>query len=326
MSISLSAKICVNEFIDLNPVFTDSHMFELKDKPSNTFIDLTVETDPKRLVTPHFSDSDFGSIYAIIGKFYFDNTSTSGLIVVLHRDVVAKLNFKSLSALQLIVFSCKVCSNKIAKRLSKFQTKTTDKTIAGSLKFQLYTVNILMVPNNVGNLSKDIIKLRWITQYPQQTSLPLIGLEPHKILKRKHTILMNEVSATSLKEAADSSVPQRKCIKTKSLTSILEERSASTLDIESSKSRRSTMNLREEAMSLVKGAFEHRWPHECFVKGFLSVKNRKETTVGQLAATAASMLMDPSYRITDMKDVPRYDAITEVGIDIDQVNVDEFVD
>lgn len=77
------------------------------------------------------------------------------------------------------------------------------------------------------------------------------------------------------------------------------------------------MNLREEAVSLIDGAFEDKWRPEDFVEGFS--KAGKLCSGDQISAVAASILMDPSFRISDCTPVINNKYVSEVSIDLDQV-------
>ena len=312
-----SVKISVTQFIDLYPQYSETHMFELKEmSTTKEFLDLSTVSDFSSLIQSCSDDTLFGKIYAILGKFRFNDKN--GFVVVLHRDIVTNLEFTIRSSLQLIQFVEKNCINKINRRLRQKHTFISCE-IRGSLILDLYLSNILIIPANTGNLGQDTILSIWNRVF-SPSSLILPGTDSSKLLKRKHSILMPQNAATILKESTDSHKIPRKIPQKKKLESIFREAKVSESNIEERPSHKSKINLREEAVSLIEGAFEKRWSPENFVKGFLSLKNKSLMARERLASICTSMLMDASYRITDCTPIGNSRVINKVGIDIDQVN------
>lgn len=312
-----AVKISLTQFIDLNPQYSETHMFELNEKSTKDFLDLSTVSDFSSLIESCVDDKLFGKIYALLGKFRLNNLE-NGFVVVLHEDIVGNLMFRSRSSLQFIKFEEKTCINKINKRLRMKHTCITCE-IRGSLILDLNLSNILILPTNIGNLGQDTISSTWNLFFsPSSSILPATDIS--KSLKRKHSILMSPNAATTLRESTDSLKIPRKILQHKRLENIFRETKVSELKIEQRINQKSTINLREEAVSLIKGAFEIRWSPENFNKGFLSLKNRPNMGHEMLAATCTSMLMDASYRITDCEPIRNSQVINKVGIDIDQVN------
>lgn len=326
-SIFLSVKISTNEFIDLNPPYQEVSMFEVKEElPTNKFFDFTALNQDVDIMTTlveiRVDDSDFGEIYAIMGKFCFKGDF--GLLVVLHRDVVKRLAFKNPSSLQLIVFKSKdqelkskSCNSKIARRLKTI--KTISKKVFNSLHFELCIQTVLIIPTNGGNISKATVALAWNSYFGLNLPTDHDWNFP-KALKRKHSIMMDKETASTLNDSTATTRPQAKVQQKKTLKSVLKDGKVSQLNVENREKKKSTINLREEAVSLIKGAFEHRWPPADFVDGFSALKRfQPSLSRPELAAISASIFMDPSYRITDCIPRNNEDTIAEFGIDVDQV-------
>jgi hypothetical protein len=328
-SVFLAVKISTNEFIDLNPPYQELSMFEVKEEPStNKFFDFTALNKDvdimATLVEIRVDDSDFGEIYAIIGKFSFK--SDFGLLVVLHRDVVKKLAFKNQSSLQLILFKSKVeesnsksCNSKIARRLIKTATKR--KEIFDSFYFELCIQTVLIIPTKGGgNISRSAVASVWNSYFGWDLPPTDHVCNVSKNLKRKHSIMMDKDTATSLNDSTASTRPQSTVVQKKTLKSILSDGKVSHLNVEVQNKKKTTINLREEAVSVIEGAFEDRWSPEDFVDGFSALKRSQPSpSRPELAAISASILMDASYRITDCTPYENEDMITDFGIDVDQV-------
>ena len=96
-----SVKISLTQFIDLYPQYSETHMFELKEmSTTKEFLDLSTVSDFSSLIQSCSDDTLFGKIYAILGKFRFNDKN--GFVVVLHWDIVTNLEFTIRSSLQLI--------------------------------------------------------------------------------------------------------------------------------------------------------------------------------------------------------------------------------
>ena len=325
----LAVKISTNEFIDLNPPYQESSMFEVKEEPStNKFFDFTALNKDVDIMTTlveiRVDDSDFGEIYAIMGKFSFKRDF--GLLVVLHRDVVKKLAFKNPSSLQLILFKSKdeeskskSCNSKITRRLTRTQTKKMK--LFDSFYFEVCMKTVLIIPTKGGgNIARSDIASVWNSYFG-------CGLPPtdhdckfSKNLKRKHSIMIDKGTASSLNDSTATTRPQSTAVQKKTLKSILSDGKVSHLNVEVQKKKKSTINLREEAISMIKGASQERWSPEEFVEGFAAVKRfQPSPSRPELAAISASILMDASYRITDCTPFENEDTITDFGVDVDQV-------
>ena len=321
-SIFMSVKISTNQFIDLNPSYLEFGMFATKQTASSISFDLSAmdEDRLKTLVQKYDDDKDFGPIYALIGKFA--TQSLSGHVVVLQEEVVRRLDtsnpFSNPSCLRLITLGSKTCINKIGRRTANSPFITIKTTT--SLCFDFYSKTFLFIPTNTGNFMKHQIISLWTSTF--RPNLPTSdGLNIPKMLKRRHSVFMNTNTADDLIDSADSTFPDRRHVQQKKLKTLLEESIVSNLNEDLVKKKKSLINLREEAISLADGAFEHKWSPESFVEGFLNVKKSLCLSKEELGAVAASMLMDPSYRITDCTPIANDDLIEDVGIDVDQVNI-----
>ncbi len=328
-SVFQGVKISTNEFIDLNPPYQELSMFEVKEELStNKYFDFTSLNKDVDIMTTlveiRVDDSDFGEIYAILGKFSFK--SDFGLLVVLHRDVVKKLAFKNQSSLQLILFKSKdeeskskSCNSKIARRLMKTTTKR--KELFDSFYFELCIQTVLIIPTKGGgNIARSTVASVWNSHFGWDLPPTDHGCNQPKNLKRKHSIMLDKGTASSLNESTATTRPKSTEGQKKTLKSIYSDGVVSQLNVEVQNKKKSTINLREEAVSVIKGAFEHRWSPEDFVDGFSALKKfQPSPSRPELAAISASILMDASYRITDCTPYENEDTITDFGIDVDQV-------
>jgi hypothetical protein len=82
-----------------------------------------------------------------------------------------------------------------------------------------------------------------------------------------------EDTATSLNDSTATTRPQSTVVQEKTLKSILSDGKVSHLNVEVQNKKKSTINLREEAVSVIEGAFEDRWSPEDFVDGFSAFKS-----------------------------------------------------
>lgn len=314
-----SVKILEAEFITLNSSYLENGMFPIKSETSDPFFDLhaiaTDESKIETLISEWSDDISFGKIYAIIGSFTFKEIC--GHLVVLAPDVVREC-FKSPLSLQLICFSSKTVKCKISRRTKS--SAAVLKKVSEILTFNLYQKTMTFLPNriNCSNPGREFIMSSWNSEFGTEPAI-LNGLDTSKILKRKHVAFLSKESAMNLIDSTDYFIPGPTLNQSKRLKTILEENSTSFSDTNYKKENKSKINLREEATSLVEGAFSHKWSPEKFVEGFHALKNKCLESKSQLAATVASVLMDASYRITDCTPIMEDDVITDVAIDVDQV-------
>ena len=323
----ISVKISPRLYIDLNPSYQISDMFELKCAPTQNFFDLhaAIEDAIKNNNFDEFiemmtDDTDLGDIYAAVGRFCCGELK--GFILVINPTVVVQKNLRSKTSLQLVTFSDKKTKNKLEKRLNSagFQEIIT---VSDRLIFSFQKLTVLLIPGN--RLKQPIANLmmKWSSYFNLATGIAY-GNSPSKILKRKHSILFNEKTATTLLESADfsnagSSEFKSKNLPRKKLRTILKEHSTSSFEAGEKKASKSKINLREEGVSLVDGAFDYKWTPESFVEGFLAVQ--KIASSSKVAATAASILMDPSFRIADCTPILDSTLIDDVSVDVDQVTM-----
>lgn len=314
-AILLSVKIQPDKFIDLDPIFNASGMFPVIGETTRPFYDLhaTASVDAAsvtELITTVENDADFGMVYILMGSFI--SASESGYIVVLQSSAV-RSKFKTPCVMQLISSKDKIFKNKLSRRVSKLLSTTED--VSEFLSFNLYQKAILIAKNS--NEGQHMSATKWNEKSNTDERI-LKGPTPPRISKRKRVSLISEDVANSIRKTSQSQVSTSSSTSITKITSIDVISTMPYPDLQKNKNEaNSKINLREEAVSLVEGAFSHSWSPENFVKGFLALKSKCEHQ--QLAAISASILMDASYRISDCSPVMDDSVITEVGIDIDQV-------
>lgn len=335
------AKVSPNQFLLLNPLFSlDGIMFRFQTvspeftEPAEFYNlhDLYSNSPLLNLVEKFVDDKTFGVMYALIGEFCYtsENQFTTGYLVVVHSTVDVN-KFQNaivnesgivddekvpLHSLHLVNFTGKQMINKIKKRSFTLSQGDNKNITSGSISISLLHNPLMFHPQIAGKVDLNRNVLLWTTKFANQEDItkgPLMTQNK----KRSHVILVENSIKDSLINSADLSPSRESRVKSmkvvrREVTDItyskLEENKRSTTD---------KVNLREEAISLLDEAFKHHCTAESFAAGFIAMKAQCLID-GQSATTAASVLMDAFYRITDC--IPLEEkVISKVGIDIDQV-------
>ena len=321
MSLRKYVKLSETQYLLLNPDYLETDMFVPKLEQPDSFFDLhTLCRQGVNIVNKKVDDSTLGSVFALIGHFNFE-AETGHVFVMKESNVI---DFKTTCSLQLVILTSKITSNKIMRRVKGNEVYNPPIHLTECLSLYIYKKTTLIIKENVGRQSVTNILSLWNENFIGNRVVG-VGIDPQKIMKRKHVSILNSSTALRLIEEASletAFVTQSNTIKPALKKTRSLEQEATTIsysnDISSKESLKSKLNLREEAVSLVEGAFEQKWSPENFVQGYLNLKKECDSTA-QLAATAATILMDPSFRITDCTPIMKEDVIDKVSIDIDQV-------
>lgn len=336
------AKVSPNQFLLLNPQFSiDGIMFRFQTvspeftEPAEFYNlhDLFSNIPFWTLVQKFVDDKTFGTMYALIGEFCYSSEiqCTSGYLVVIQSTVDidemqnAIVNESGIMddekvpthSLHLVIFSGKLMLNKIKKRKPSLGQGGNKNITSGSFSINLLHNPLMFHPQSSGKVKLNTNELLWTTKFANNEDItkgPLMTQNK----KRSHVILVENAIKDSLINSADLS-PSRGSRQVKSMKVVRREVTDITYSRleENKRSTTDKVNLREEAISLLDEAFKHHCTAENFAAGFIAMKEQCLID-GQSASTAASVLMDAFYRITDC--IPLEEkVITKVGIDIDQV-------
>lgn len=312
-------KLSSTQYLFLKPRYVKIGMFPVHQiqKHVHPFFDLHATCQHTSVINDLEDDNDLG-FYGNIGYVELGDNRKASILVV----QTTLRQYKTKCSLQLVLFKKKSMKKKLN---NSDHIVTTSLIVDGSvdcLKLFIFNTTQFVIPGNKGRYPPEIIEHRWNELFLSTRQILTDGKILSRSMKRKHVTIFSEKNARKLTEAGTletisyretnrSDVKRLYTLKTEATT-------ISYSDIASSKqSGKRTMNLREEALSLVPGIFEKRRTPEAWIKGFMLLK---EMGLGQdqLAATAATMLMDSSYRITDATPIEE-DVIEDVSIDIDQV-------
>jgi hypothetical protein len=323
------AKVSPNQYLLLNPSFSlVGVMFKFQTEEPAEFYKLNVT--PK-----HYRDDKlFGEMYAVIGCFQEKNSSMSGFLVVVHSTVdlveehVSIVNDSGVvldevpgldraHSLHLVCFG-KLVLNKIRKRTCQIISSLnfTNQALSGHYIMSLFKVPLFFHPEQSSKATINQIECNWIRLFQNVEDITESYIDTTN--KRSHVLVVTSELANQLIESADLS-PLHGCQVAKKMKTIRREVTdvAYSKIFEHKKSMKDMINLREESISLFDGSFNHRCEAEQFSIGYLKMKGLCLSDT-QSAATAASVLMDPFYRIDDCKELNE-NVIAKVGIDVDQV-------
>lgn len=317
-------KLSATQYLFLKPEYlTSGSMFEIKEQTPHVSFDLHAISKTESVINTKVDDTDMGQMYGVIGYFTSQNVKDlTGCIVLIQSDEQEK--YKNKCSLQLVLFENKSTRGKIGK-INRINDVSQSVFLDGSLdnlSLVIYSRPHFILPGSQGRPSLNNIAQLWKNNFLGVRAMLGNAIDLPKIMKRKHVAFMTTKSASSVIEQGTLetiSFKQQGGRDVKRLKSLQREATTiSYVDIDRSKeSSKKTMNLREEAFSLVDGAFAQNWSPEDFVRGFLKLKH-SGISQDQLAGVSATMLMDASYRITDPTTI-KEDLIEEVSIDIDQV-------
>jgi hypothetical protein len=310
-------KLSSTQYLFLKPTFCKNGMFPIIDRNlPDSFFDLHAICQQRNVIQQISNDHDLG-MYGVIGYVEFGGRKASVLVVQTNLE----RHYETNCSLQLILFTDKSIRNKLGRIEDSTHRITVDGSVDG-LSLFIYCATHFIIPGSKGRYDSERIERNWIDLFLASNHILKDGKTLPRSIKRKHVAIMNEKCATKLKRDATIKTisytePNRIDVKReKSLK--MEATTLSYSDITNSKeSSKRTINLREEAVSLVPGVFSENWPPEAYVEGFMMLKNLGLGN-DQLAVTSAAMLMDSSYRITDATPIQE-DVIENVSIDIDQV-------
>jgi hypothetical protein len=323
------AKVSPNQFLLLNPSLSlVGLMFKFQTEEPAEFYELNV--------TPKYFPDDklFGEMYAVIGSFQENKSFTSGFLVVVHSaidlvegqagivddpDVVLDEvpGLDRTHSLHLVCFG-KLVLNKIRKRTCQipYSVNLLNQASSGHYIMSLFKVPLFFHPEQASKATINQIECNWIRLFQNGEDISDSHFE--RTSKRSHVLVVTSDLVDQLIESADLS-PRRGCQVAKKMKSIRREVTDVVYSkiVEDKKSMKDMINLREESISLFDGSFNHRCEAEQFSSGYLKMKGLCLSGT-QSAATAASVLMDPFYRIDDCKELNE-NVIANVGIDVDQV-------
>lgn len=329
------AKMSPNQFLLLNPKFTmDGGMFKFQTECPDEFTapeefydlnDICSHDSTEKLVKILDDDKKFGDMYVVVGHFTH-TMNTRGYLVVIHSGVVLDElqetndlgvvvnEMHRVHSLHLVRFENKGMKQKLSKRLRN-TLDSGDLAQSGLYSMMLFRNPIIFT--RPSNISIREINCSWHRLFENCEGITT-GHDTSISHKRSHVMLVNDSTVDQLIASADLS-PGHGPRQVKKMKCVLREVSDITYSKieEKKKSTSDKVNLREEAISLMREAFAHKCSPEDFVAGFLAMKD-KCVVDSQIAATAASVLMDAFYRIDDCKPLNEK-VITKVGIDVDQV-------
>jgi hypothetical protein len=311
-------KISSTQYLFLKPAFCKNGMFPIMvgSNVPDSFFDLHAICQERNVIQQISNDHGLG-MYGVIGYVEFGCGKASVLVVQTNLEQ----HYETNCSLQLVSFTDK----SIRSKLSRIEDSTCRIIVDGSvdgLSLFIYSATHFIIPGSKGRYDPEKVERNWIDLFLGTNQILKDGRSLPQSIKRKHVAIMNEKCATKLKKDATIKTisykePNRTDVKRQRSLEV-EATTLSYSDITNSKeSSKRTINLREEAVSLVPGAFSENWPPEEYVKGFMMLKNLGLGN-DQLAVTSAAMLMDSSYRITDATPIEE-DVIENVSIDIDQV-------
>jgi hypothetical protein len=314
-------KLSSTQYLFLKPTFCKNGMFPIMvgSNVPDSFFDLHAICQERNVIQEIINDQHLG-MYGVIGYVEFGCVKASVLVVQTNNPDL-KQRYETNCSLQLVSFTDK----SIRSKLSRIEDSTCRIIVDGSvdgLSLFIYSATHFIIPGSKGRYDSERVEQNWRNLFLGTDHILKDGRSLPQSIKRKHVAIMNEKCATKLKKDATIKTisykePNRTDVKRQRSLEV-EATTLSYSDIINSKeSSKRTINLREEAVSLVPGAFSENWPPEEYVKGFMMLKNLGLGN-DQLAVTSAAMLMDSSYRITDATPIEE-DVIENVSIDIDQV-------
>ena len=319
-------KCSSSKYVLLKTDYVVSKMFSIQtDVPEDAlFYDLHAISHENTVIITHGNDQEMGK-YFIIGEFESSN-KLKGCVIIVSRsyDIMTRQwSVVSKWSVQLVIFTNKSTRTKI-NRNKKPHGYTID--VDGSsdfLKLLIYDTISIISPGTLGRKEEGTTAQIWNEEIVGKRPILKDGIDLLKRQKRKHVAIISSDCASKVVdygtletityiEPNTTDVKRIKSLKSEATTLSYSEISSS------KESSKKTSNLREEAVSLIEGAFTQNWSPEDFVLGFKNLK-AKGLEQNQLAATSAKMLMDSSYRIVDSTPIEE-DVIEDVSIDVDQVS------
>lgn len=316
-------KCSSSKYLLLKTEYLVSKMFSIKtDVPEDAlFYDLHAISHEKTVIIKEVSDNDMGK-YFIIGEFESQG-HLKGCVIIVKRSV------ESQWSVQLVIFTNKSTRTKMSRNRDKMSRNKEPYghiiDVDGSLDFLklfIYDTISIISPGTLGRKEEGTTAQIWNEEIVGKRPILKDGIDVLKRQKRKHVAIISSDCASKVVdygtletityiEPNTTDVKRIKSLKSEATTLSYSEISSS------KESSKKTSNLREEAVSLIEGAFTQNWSPEDFVLGFKNLK-AKGLEQNQLAATSAKMLMDSSYRIADSTPIEE-DVIEDVSIDVDQV-------
>ena len=330
------AKVSPTQFLLLNPQFSlDGRMFIFQTEEPAEFYDLNVICcqSTENCVKTFEDDKVFGNMYALIGQFHFDvnNGTTNGYLVVVHSavdldKVLGRVDNDSkdsldeeqrVVSLHLVCLKGKNVKNKINKRRPILEGQTMCKVAqSGLYSLTLFSDPLFFHPQRISTkiLLREV-KNDWARLFQNGSDITA-GHDMDR--KRSHVCVVPDNLVNQLNILADRS-PGSSVRQVKKMRVVRREVSDIVYPkiIEMKKSATANINLREEAITHHEDAFKDGYSPSSIEDGFLCVKELCKTD-GQLAATAASVLMDSFFRVNDCTELKER-VISKVGIDVDQV-------
>ena len=265
-------------------------------------------------IRPCSSDVEFGDIYAIIGRFFIEG-KVGYVIIVSQR--VAKNLFDSLSICQCVQFDNNTVNSKLRKRIGR----------ANGIKFVDHSCVSLndMTVTSMTLGEPFLINPRQKTKPYLDNQLPSIwnGIIDDGV---KSVLMADRIFTNSVKKRVlikvqpQSSKKRDSSSKKASLESFLTRgysMSVSKDDLNSFSSISEKINLREETISFGESMFSIDWSPEKFTDAFCQMERICGSNV--LSSLATSILMDPSYRLSDCDEVDISDIIGVTSVDLDQL-------
>ena len=311
-------KFSSTQYVFLKNEFVKSNMFPITTAAPEdaSFYDLHATSQETSVIICKENDQDMG-MYFVIGDFESTEANSKGCIIIVKTE--------DKWSVQLVIFKNKSLRNKISRN-RKTHDRMEKIDVDGSLDelcLRIYNTTHIVIPNKVGRNDEEDIARKWNEEFVGKRPFLKDGIDVSQRLKRKHVAIISNDCASKVVDYGTLETityiePNTTDVKrVRSLK--MEATTLSYSDIVSSKeSSKKTSNLREEAVSLIEGAFTQNWSPEDFVLGFKNLK-KKGLEPNQLAATSAKMLMDSSYRIIDSTPIEE-DVIEDVSIDVDQVS------
>ena len=267
-------------------------------------------------IRPLDSDIDLGYLYAVIGTYYINDNV--GYLIVLSSDIAVKL-FNSTLICQCVQFANKIVNEKLRRRISRnlSMTSTAHKVSIDSSTNVLLTIFsnglpfIINTMQKRGRLLDNQLKLIWGQMFENNSASLLTSDRVDLNIIKKRVLIKVQHPKNSTTRDRNS--------KLMTVENLLERGYLITECNQGLKQSHLTdkLNLREETISLGKCMFDIKWSPDKFTQAFSKFKESCGPTI--VSAVAASVLMDPSFRIDDSEDFDTSNVVERVSVDLDQL-------